>query len=133
MEKHVKILGIIFIISGILGILLALGIMVVVGPFAVSKMAEVNPTFSSFMTGFIVEGAGFLTMIVSLIKGAAGVALLKRMNWGWILALLASVLSLFSFPIGTAIGVYGLWVLFQGEVKEMFDNIESTETEENTG
>ncbi len=132
MEKHVKILGIIFIICGILGIIASLGIMILVGPFAISKVAEDSPELSTFAIGFIVEGIGFLAMLVSVIKGVAGIALLKRMNWGWVLGLLAAVLSLFNFPIGTAIGVYGLWVLFQEEVREMFDTIERTKPEENT-
>lgn len=133
MEKHIKILGIIFVICGVLGVLLSLAIMVFVGPFASSKIAEENPVFTTFIIGFIVEVAGFVAMLVSIIKGAAGICLLKRYSWGWILALLASVLSLFSFPVGTAIGIYGIWVLFNDEVKEIFDNIESAEMEESTG
>jgi hypothetical protein len=32
-----------------------------------------------------------------------------------------SVLHLFSVPIGTALGVYGLWVLFQPEAKQVLE------------
>jgi hypothetical protein len=42
---------------------------------------------------------------------SAAYGLLRRRPWGRILALVDSTISLLSFPIGTALGAYGLWVL----------------------
>jgi ABC-type glycerol-3-phosphate transport system permease component len=40
-----------------------------------------------------------------------GYALLTRQTWGRILAIVFAVLALFHFPLGTALGIYTLWVL----------------------
>ena len=41
-----------------------------------------------------------------------GVGLLLRQGWGRVAAAIASVLLLITFPIGTLLGAFGLWVLF---------------------
>jgi hypothetical protein len=40
----------------------------------------------------------------------AGIGLLYKQNWALILALILGCFKLFSFPIGTALGVYTIWV-----------------------
>ena len=40
-----------------------------------------------------------------------GYALLTRQPWGRILAIVFSIFALFHFPLGTALGIYTLWVL----------------------
>jgi hypothetical protein len=51
---------------------------------------------------------------------AAGIGLIKGKSWGWILAIVNAVLDLFSFPIGTVIGVLSLIYLLRKEVREYF-------------
>jgi hypothetical protein len=46
--------------------------------------------------------------------------LLRRKNWGRILAIIVGVLDLANFPIGTAIGIYSLWVLLQDGASAYF-------------
>ena len=41
----------------------------------------------------------------------AGVGILQRADWSRMLAIVVGCISLISFPFGTAIGVYTLWVL----------------------
>ncbi len=56
-----------------------------------------------------------VVVVIILIKGAAGIiagiGLLQRAGWSRILAVVVGCISLLSFPFGTAIGVYSLWVL----------------------
>lgn len=49
-----------------------------------------------------------------------GASLLRRQSWARYLALVLSVLGLFSFPIGTAIGAYSRWALVQDETARLF-------------
>jgi len=49
-----------------------------------------------------------------------GIGVLKLKLWARYLVLVLSVLALFSIPIGTAIGVYSIWVLIQDETAELF-------------
>jgi hypothetical protein len=70
-----------------------------------------------------------LTAIVSLLFFAvlalpgllAGIGLLKRKKWGQILGIVVGILSLLNFPLGTALGAYGLFVLFQNSANDYFD------------
>jgi hypothetical protein len=41
----------------------------------------------------------------------AGLSLLNRKPYGRLLAIVLGVLALFKFPLGTALGIYTLWVL----------------------
>jgi len=50
----------------------------------------------------------------------AGVGLLHFKPWARVLAIILSVIHLFSVPFGTALGIYGLWVLLQRETESLF-------------
>jgi hypothetical protein len=50
----------------------------------------------------------------------AGYGLLKRERWGQILGIIVGFLGLVNFPVGTAIGAYTLFVLFQDSANEYF-------------
>lgn len=52
-----------------------------------------------------------MTVVMSALAVFAGVSLLNRKPWGRVLAIVLAVLALFKFPVGTALGVYTLWVL----------------------
>jgi hypothetical protein len=53
--------------------------------------------------------------ILLLAKAALGIAtgwgLMQRESWARMLAIVLGVISLFNLPLGTAIGIYTLWVL----------------------
>jgi hypothetical protein len=53
-----------------------------------------------------------LGTVVSLVYLAAGLALLAKVQRASWLYLTCAVLSLFTFPIGTVVGVYYLWYYF---------------------
>ena len=55
-------------------------------------------------------GAGFL-ILLSLPGFLAGYGLLNRRRWGRFLGIVVAVIDLFEIPVGTAVGIYGLWVL----------------------
>jgi hypothetical protein len=53
----------------------------------------------------------------------AGFGLLNRRPWGRIVAIIAAVLALLKFPLGTALGIYTLWVLAPGASGLEYDAI----------
>jgi len=55
----------------------------------------------------IVVGSG----VIALLSIICGVGLLQRKPWGRILAIVLAILSLIKIPLGTALGIYTLWVL----------------------
>jgi hypothetical protein len=48
--------------------------------------------------------------------------LYKRKEWARILTLVLSIVEIFSFPFGTAIGIYSIWALIQPETVAEFGN-----------
>ena len=53
----------------------------------------------------------FTTLAYAALAAFTGWSLLNRRPWGRTLAIVAGVLALFKFPLGTALGIYTLWVL----------------------
>jgi hypothetical protein len=75
------------------------------------------------MMGGIFLGMGVVIGLIMLAIGGftlfTGFKVRKEQQIGRTLAIIISILSLFSFPLGTALGIYGLW-FFLGEVGKNF-------------
>ena len=52
---------------------------------------------------------------------AAGIGILKVKSWGRIMGIIVAALSLFWFPVGTAIGILVIIYLVKPEVREYFE------------
>jgi hypothetical protein len=64
--------------------------------------------------------AGFL-LIVSAPAIIGGWGLIKGKSWSRILMIVISALHLLSFPFGTALGIYGLWVLLNEQSRQFLE------------
>lgn len=123
MDQHIKILGVLFIILGILGILVAL-LVFVLGAGAAATIASQAGDDPEAAGGMLAAG-GCMTAIAALVgilslpSLLAGWGLMKRKSWSRVLTIIVAILSLPSVPIGTAIGVYALWVMFNDETKRL--------------
>ena len=49
-----------------------------------------------------------------------GIGLLRHKQWVRYLVLILGILSLLNIPVGTALGIYTLWVLLQDETAKLF-------------
>jgi len=120
MQKHVKILGIVHLAIGAIGVFFALLCLLffVIGLFGIGQGTDALiavPTLGA-------QEALILTVIALMLSVdiLAGYGLLKRKPWARILVIVLSVMNLVSVPVGTVIGVYSLWVLLHKETKLMF-------------
>ena len=52
-----------------------------------------------------------ITVVATVLALLVGFSLMTRKPWGRILAIVVAILALFRFPVGTALGIYTLWVL----------------------
>ncbi|UCC43511.1 MAG: hypothetical protein JSU65_10250 [Candidatus Zixiibacteriota bacterium] len=118
MNKHVKLLAALYLLWGAMG-LLALLFLLILTVFG-AGLAATDNVRAGMILGILGSIVVLITTVVSLPNIIAGMGLLKYAQWGRILALILSFLNLFSFPIGTALGGYGIWVLFQPETIAMF-------------
>jgi hypothetical protein len=119
MEQHVKILAILYIVIGGLGVVAALVVFGIFGGIAGMAHAGRNPEAAPF---FVLMGGLAMTIVlaISLPSVIAGVGLLNYRPWARVLTIILSVIHLFSIPVGTALGIYGLWVLLQRETEPLF-------------
>ena len=127
METHIRLLAALRIAFGILGFIGALVILLVFGGAAglvgTLGVAEDPDAIVAVPIIGIVGGAIIvLILILSLPSLIAGFGLLSFRPWARILTLVLSALDLLNIPLGTAIGVYGLWVLLHSESDALFRN-----------
>jgi hypothetical protein len=122
MRPHLKAVAYLNIGFGILGVLLGLGFF---GFF--SLLGTIIPHLDhhaarNFPFGLFFPGLGIflggIFWFFSLPKLIGGIGLLNFRPWARVLIILVSIFELFNIPIGTAVGIYSLWVLLSpaGEV-----------------
>jgi len=79
----------------------------------------VGPPLIAYLAEAILSAFGIPTVMLMLILFGpgiiAGIGLLNRRPWARILALLMAILDLMVVPIGTAIGIYTIWVLVKAK------------------
>jgi hypothetical protein len=117
-EQHVKILAWLNIVLGGLGVVIALFILVFFGGLAIAGTD--NDPAAQGVLGAI---GGFVFIIIAALSVPcviAGIGLLKFRSWAQILTIIMSVLGIANFPFGTALGIYGLWVMLNKETKPLF-------------
>jgi len=94
----------------ILGMILLATLFEVLIPF-IGELAEPEAQWVfAWLVPFIRIIAIGVVLIFAIPAILAGAGLLNQKKWALTLVLILGCLKLFSFPIGTAIGVYTIWV-----------------------
>jgi hypothetical protein len=120
-QQHVKILAILNIVWGGLLVVAAVIVFAVMGGVAglisrdVTGDAQAAP-----VVGFIGLCVAVFLLVLSAPSIIAGVGLLKFQPWARILTIILSALHLLNIPFGTALGIYGLWVLLNAQTEPLF-------------
>jgi hypothetical protein len=117
MRQHLKILGVLYLIMG--GLYL-LGAVVVAAMMAGTGFLTHDVGDAAFLSG--------LGAVIAMVLGVmalpglvVGYGLLKEAAWSRIPALILGFLNLLNFPLGTLLGGYTLWALFQPETKRLLE------------
>jgi hypothetical protein len=116
MEKHVKILGALYIALSVPNILAALIVSTI---FVGSGILSGDPEAMSILNtiGSLIS---YFLVIISVPGLIAGFGLLSRKNWARLMAVIMGFINLPNFPFGSAVGLYTFWVLLQDESDEVF-------------
>ena len=123
METHVRTLAVLHIVLGSLGLLAAVGLLLLFGGIAgLIHVSDYSPdaNISIPILGGIGAVVFFVLVVLSLPGVIAGIGLLEYRPWARILTIVLSVLDLIHVPLGTALGVYGLWVLLSQDSERLF-------------
>jgi hypothetical protein len=123
MSPHVDLVGVLFIIWGLLTALVGLSTLAL-GIGAVAVIASgASSEGEQFAAG--ITAAAFITLaLIAILWGVAhisvGVPLRRRRHWSRVAAMVLGSLDLVLLPYGTALGCYALWTLLSEEGKALF-------------
>ena len=118
MSNHIRTLGILFVIWGIISIVVGLII------FALLLGAGMLAGNEDALAILAIIGAvvGFFCVLTGIPELIGGWGLLRQTRWSRIVVLIMAVFNVVNPPLGTALGVYAFWVLFNPEAKELLVN-----------
>ena len=125
MEKHITLLGILFIcyhVMVLFGAFIVILTFMGLGIWGHTTMHAVDfsiprmPFSMLTILGFSISGFLLLISLPGLIAGAG---LLRFKSWSRILALIVAAFNLLTFPFGTALAIYAFWVLLSSESAEL--------------
>ena len=121
-KKHITILSILLLVTGIISFFVAIGFLV--GFPIIGKLIGefVEDSIANTILTYVGAGVGSLLLVISIPAIVAGIGLIYHRSWARILALIVCFTKLFSFPFGTILGIYGIWVLMHDESIEIFKN-----------
>jgi hypothetical protein len=122
MRDHIRIVAILHIVLGSLTVLGALVVLAVFG--GIATIIGASESHDAWPAIPIVGGIGVIICFVLILIGVpgliAGIGMLKFRPWARILGIIVSALDLVHVPLGTALGVYGLWALLSNEGEMLF-------------
>lgn len=123
MTSHVKALGILHIVLGCCGVLAGFVALALLTGIA-GLIGAVNVPEEALIAVPILGGLGVLAFaiitVISLPGIVAGFGLLSFRPWARTLTIVLCAIHILNFPLGTALGVYGLWVLLKPETEALF-------------
>jgi hypothetical protein len=118
LDGNKKVLGILYIISAaftVLGMLLINALLSLIFSFVFEEVNQKEQELIEFVMAIVAYLPVFIILFIVLPTFIAGVGLLTRQSWAVILSLIVGCLKLFSFPIGTAMGVYAIWIFSEDQ------------------
>jgi hypothetical protein len=129
MERHIKLLGILNIVWGAIGALTGLLLLIILGSAfgvvgAALHQAENTIALPIIATiGGVAAGAIIIfLLLLSVPSIITGIGLINFKPWARTVGIVISALHLLHIPFGTALGIYGLWVLVSRESESYFAN-----------
>ncbi|MEK6922169.1 MAG: hypothetical protein AABX08_00015 [Nanoarchaeota archaeon] len=119
----IKAISIIDYVYAILNVLTALFLFL--GGTVLASLGILSKLLPGELVGSLVGGALILTSLIILALGVLyfflGKAISQHKKWAQIVQIIMGFFSLFSFPIGTAFGIFVIWaLLINKEIKKLF-------------
>jgi len=118
MESHIRTIGILHIVHS--------AFLVLIGLFLLGLMGGIGVATEDETAFLILGGLGTLLTFIFFLFALPGfigaLGLLQRQSWGRIVILVVSFLKLIDFPLGTALGVYSIVILFREDGVQYFES-----------
>lgn len=117
-----KVLGILNIIGGAMGVCSALLMLLVFGlsAGAIAVDADADAVIAIPIIGLTGATLVSVLLAISLPGIVIGVGLIRFRPWARMAGIVLAIVSLSVVPFGTVVGAYGLWVLLRKDVEPLF-------------
>jgi cytochrome bd-type quinol oxidase subunit 2 len=113
LDTHKKVLGIIYVVTAAITLLFALALRAILALVFEFAFEDADPE-ALRVKDFVIAITSFVPAVIiifsSIPTAIAGIGLLLKQAWASTFALIMGILKLISFPIGTAIGIYAIWL-----------------------
>jgi len=124
-QEHVRLLGILWLAYSALHVVGGIVLIVVAHTIFGSTFHIPNgppPEVTEWLRPLI-EFFGYLILAKAAAGFIAGWGLLQREPWARIVALVVGFVALLNVPLGTALGIYTLWVLLPAQSDEEYGTL----------
>ena len=118
---HARLVGILWIALSAIRLIPGVVLLFLFQPGSFALPPEV-PGFVQGLLQFI----GVCFLAAAAVGVATGWGLLKRRSWARMLAIVFACFNLLELPIGTALGIYTLWVLLPAKSEEEYRQLATT-------
>jgi hypothetical protein len=116
MEKHITTVAILHIGLSVFSALLGIFLMILLTSIGIISQDDE----ARRILWLVGTALGTFLIIISVPSIIGGIGLLRHKEWARILILILSAIDLLNIPLGTALGVYSIWVLVQTEAVALF-------------
>jgi hypothetical protein len=125
MTRHADLLGILYLVWGALSLVVGVSVLILaLGAAAIIASAD-QPGHAAAFAARVTAVTFFLLGACGIAWGAvhawSGYALRRHQAWARLVGLALAVLNLFFIPFGTALGIYGMWVLLTEQGRRLFE------------
>ncbi len=117
MDRHVRILGVLNMVFGLLGAVVAI--------FVLVRQGGTQGLYTSFNDDIVGMVAVILTiyqLVIAIPCFLAGLFVRKLLEPARVMLTVISAVNILDVPVGTVLGAYGLWVLLTPETDPLFDH-----------
>ena len=123
MEQHVKIIGVLDIVFGALGVVGGLFFMIMFLFFApmIGASGEEGAAAGAAIFASIGLAGGIVIIAMGAFEIIVGMKLQAHKSWARIVQIIFGVLALPGFPFGTALGAYYLWAMLNKDTTPLFE------------
>lgn len=118
-QEHVRLVGILWFAISALSAFGGVVLLILANTLFVRLTEQGVPAFVRPLIGAI----GVFILGKACAGFIAGWGLLQHQPWGRMLTLILSFLALFNVPLGTALGIYSLWVLLPAESERQYEQL----------
>lgn len=85
-------------------------------------LSEVVASFNDDVSGFLAGASLIVHLVLAVPCFLAGFYVRRMEDWARVLLIVISAINVLNLPVGTFLGIYGLWVLLQPESEPLFQN-----------